>query len=255
MEEEDLAPDGAEAEIDAPVVEAAPPTVEALAADMGWKPKEGFHDPDKWKPAHEYLRNTVDVNRNLNSRLKSVDETLARVVRTSATLTEREVAKAREQALSERAEAVELGDTEAFNKAEAALNTLPQAEPPPPTAEGQDFTKRHASWWKVNPEATAFAMNRAEELGKLGLSPARQLSRVEAEMKDYFPELFPARAKAAPLNAPGNRGGQPAKKGYSSLPADVQAAALDYEKRSASWSNPVTREDYAKLFYEEGAGA
>jgi hypothetical protein len=259
--EDDLPPEEGVADaIDAPVedapaevVEDAPaPTVEDLANDMGWRPKDQWRgDPDKWKPAHEFLRATVDVNHKLGNKLKSFEEQLSTMARTSATLTERAVAQERQRILDARKEAIDMGDHAAVEAADEELRSLPKLEsvnaPPPET---QDFMARN-TWFNQDQEATAWATNRAGELAKQGIGTARQLAIVEREAKGLFPELFPEpkpKAKAAPLTPPGSRGGKTAAKGFTALPADAQAAALDYEKRGI-----CKRDEYAKLYFEEEA--
>jgi|SRR6478736_6624244 len=227
----------------------APPSLEDLASEMGWRPQEEWKgDPTKWKPAHDFMRSTVDVNHKLNNRLKGLEDQIGNMARTSAQLTERALAKQREELQSVKEEAFETGDRETFMRAEKALQELPTAPPPVPN-ETQEFVTRHEAWFNKDREATQFAMNRCEELAKMGLSTARQLSTVEKEMKEYFPDLFPAAkatAKPAPLNAPGNRGAQVNKKGFSALPADAQKQALDYEKR-----NVCTKEEFASIYFED----
>lgn len=259
MEIEELAPEGEPEGLAAPEeVVAEPegnqeppqPTFEDLAGEMGWSPKEQWRgDPDKWKPAHEFIRSTVDVNTKLSSRLKGVEDTLHRVASTSAQLTERAVAQERQKLLNERQKAFDEGDSETFNRVDKELAELKMPDTTPP--ETQEFMRRNA-WVGKDQEATAWAYNRAGELAKQGLGPARQLAIVEREAKSLFPELFPepepARiaAKPAPLNVPGNRGGKSAAKGFSALPTDAQSAALDYEKRGI-----CSKDEYAKLYFEE----
>lgn len=260
--EDDLPPDEGVADaIDAPEIEDAAdadndapppaPTVEDLASEMGWRPQEEWRgDPDKWKPAHDFMRATVDVNRKVTNRLKGVEEQLSTMARTSATLTERAVAEERQRILSQRKEAIEMGDVEAVDQADAALRELPKLQPEGPPPEAKDFIERNA-WFNTDPEATTWAVNRAEELSKQGIGPARQVAIVEREAKGLFPELFPepkAKPKPVQLNQPGNRGGKTAAKGFSAMPAAAQAAALDYEKRGV-----CSKEEYAATFFEQEA--
>lgn len=232
----------------------APPTLEDLAGEMGWSPQDKWKgNPEKWKPAHEFMRATVDVNHKLGNRLKGLEDQIGNMARTSAAMTERALAKQREELLSRRDEAWETGDKETFERAERELRELPstpQVQQVP--QETQDFLTRHESWWNKDQEATQFAVRRAEELAAQGLSPARQVAAVEREMKGLFPDLFeeekPSRqtAKPAPLNAPGNRGAQVSKRGFSSMPADAQKVALDYERRGV-----CSKEEYASIYYED----
>lgn len=254
MDEDNLPSEGGVEGVDAPVIEeeqeAQPISVEELATDMGWTPQGTWRgDPEKWKPAADFVRKTVDINKGLGERLKGLETQISTMARTSAELTERAVTKERERLVAERQEAFEVGDHDAFNKAEKELQTLPNviAEPPETTS----FKQRNAVWFEKDAEATAWAINRAGQLGQQGInSPARQLAIVEREAKELFPEYFEEapKPKAAHLNKPGNRGATPQAKGFSSLPKDVQDAALDYEKRGV-----CDRDEYAKIYYEQGA--
>lgn len=265
MQEEDLLPEGEGAGAivapieDAPIAEEAaeqeaepaqPITVEDLAGDMGWRPQDQWRGkPEVWKPADEFVRSTVDVNRSLNNKLKGFEDQLSNMARTSASLTERAVAKERQSLLDARHEAFDEGDRDKFNQADKGLAELQSEQQPAQVvpAETQQFLDRN-SWFNKDQEATAWALARASELSNQGISAARQIAVVEREAKGVFPEHFssPAPSKAAPLNSPGNRGSRSAAKGFASLPKDVQSAALGYEKRGV-----CSKEDYAKEYYEE----
>lgn len=265
MIDENAPPEGGEADvIDAPVedtpVEGAedqpqavePPSLEDVASRMGWSPQDEWRgDPDNWKPAHEFVQNTADINSKLSSNLKRVEQQVSDMARTNAVMNEKALADQRQELLGKRQDAFDTGDSEAFNRVDRQLTELqaapsPQAAPPP---EAQEFIDKHSSWWGKNDEATGWATNRAEQLSQQGISPARQLAIVEREMKDYFPDLLPQAApkpKPAPLNAPGKRGGQPAaKKSYANLPPEAKSAADEFAKNGR-----CTVEQYADEYFK-----
>lgn len=230
-----------------------PVSVEDLASEMGHLPLDKWRgDPDKWKPAHEFLRHTVDINRSLAGRIKGLEDQIGNMARTSAVVAEQAAAAAREKALAERQEAFEIGDNAAFEAADRKLQTIRLPEPAEHPAVAS-FRERNA-WFERDLDATAWCINRGDELARAGIGPERQIAIVEREAKDLFPDLFPAseekpKPKPADLNKPGNRGGAPQpKKGFSSLPADAQAAAVDYERRGV-----CNRDEYAKIYYEQEA--
>lgn len=229
--------------------EPEPVTVEGLASEMGWRPKEEWKgDPEKWKPAQDYLRATVDVNRKLGNRLKGVEDQLQRVARTSVAMTERAVAAERERLLAMRDEAFDNGDRETFQRADQELRRVETTVQPIVPDETMSFVERNAHWFQKDAEATAWAVARTDELAKTGLGPARQLAIVEREAKQLFPEFFEAekpKPKPAPLNTPGARSASPARRGFASLPPEAQKEALYFEKKG------VPREEYAKTYYEE----
>ncbi len=234
---------------DAPIEEEyTPQSTDELAQKMGWSPKDDWRgDPDKWKPSDQFLEATVDVNKKLYGSVKSLERQVGDMARTSAQITQTAVDKAREEAVTKRQQAFEEGDTDAFNAADKELQNIPQVEQPTPP-ETQDFVERNSKWWDIDKEATSYAVNRGQHYSEQGLSGARQIKAVERDLKQHFPEHFEVvpRAKPAPLNAPGARGGSAQKKGFSTLPKEVQSAALDYEKRGT-----CSKEEYAKIYYEE----
>lgn len=236
-------------DIDTPEAQPEPVTLEGLASEMGWRPKEEWKgDPDKWKPADAFMRSTVDVNHKLGNRLKSMEDQLSRVARTSVAMTERAVAAERERLLKEREEAFDAGDRDAYQRAEHELRKVETVATPVVPDETQSFVEKHSNWFGKDQEATAWAVNRADELAKTGLGPARQLAIVEREAKQMFPEFFADdrhKPKPAPLNTPGVRSAVSAKKGFASLPPEAQKEALYFEKKG------VPREEYAKTYYEE----
>lgn len=253
-EAEDLAQSGREG-ADPPIDTAqndAPVSVDDLASEMGWSPKDKWKgDPEKWKPADEFMRRTVDVNRSLADRLKGMEGQIETMARTSATITERAVLAERERVLAERHEAIEMGDHKAVDAADKKLETLNVTIAPPKAPEVAKFEERNASWFQKDPDATRWAINRAGQLAESGIgSAARQLDIVEREAKQLFPEFFqkeePA-SKGADLTRPGARGGAPrGGKTFADLPKSAQAVALDYEKRGI-----FKRDDYVKTYFEE----
>lgn len=263
MAEENLDPNGVEGAEDVPTedvvvggVEDTPqeetpePTIQDLASNMGWSPKDEWRgDPEKWKPADQFIQATVEVNAKLNSRLKGLDSKIESIHRTNSAMTERVLADQRQKLLEERREAFDTGDAEKFDQVEKKLGEL-QAQPAqqvqPPEVE--DFLERH-SWLKTDKEAANWASNRAGELAAQGLGTARQLAAVEREAKNLFPEYFKQeepKPKGVPLNKPGIRGGSsPRAKTFAALPKEAQKEALYYEKKG------IPREDYAKTYFEE----
>lgn len=229
--------------------ESPPPSLEDIAANMGWSPKENWRgDPSKWKPAHEFVAATADINTKVTTKLKALEDQMANMARTSAALMEQKLSEQRQQLLQQRQEAFDIGDGDKFAEVDRKLQELPTAPAAPPPAEVQGFMERHSSWLNKDQEATSWAFNRAEQLAAQGLSPARQLAVVEKELGTYFPEYAPQpaqpKAKAVALTPPGNRGGTQRTKTFADLPKEAQAAALSFEKKG------VTREQYVASYFQ-----
>lgn len=258
MEDDDMPLDGEAGAIDAPVIEDAddtpvndthaPRTVEDIAQKMGWSPLEQWRgDPDKWKPADQFVEHTAEINSKLATKLKSVDERLENISRTNAAMMDRVLTEQREKLLAERQDAFDIGDGEKFNKIDQQLQTLQPVAPVAPP-EVQAFAERHASWFHKDDEATRWAYTRAEQLHQQNFSASRQMAIIERELGTYFPEHVPQQAapkpKAVALSQPGNRSSTPRGKTFADLPKEAQQAAVDFEKKG------VTRAQYVKSYFE-----
>lgn len=259
MTEDDLPLSEDVGPVDAPAIEVPddtpteandtpPPSLEDIAANMGWSPKEQWRgDAGKWKPAHEFVAATADINAKLATKIKSVDEQLANISRTNAAMLERALAEQRKQLLQERQEAFDVGDRERFDAADQQLKQIPSAVPKaPPAPEVQAFAEKHAAWFQKDQEATNWAFNRAEELAKQGLSAPRQLAIVERELGTYFPEYADKpKPKAVALSQPGNRASTTRAKTFADLPAEAQKAARDFAA-----TGKVTLEQYVASYFQ-----
>jgi hypothetical protein len=262
MEDDDLPLDGEAGDIvtppisDAAIADAAqdvidtqpaPRTVEDIAQGMGWAPREQWRgDPAKWKPADEFVATTAEINSKLSTRLKGLEDQLSSINRTNAAMMEKALAEQRQKLLTERREAIEYGDVAKVDALDQELQALPTPQPAPPP-EAVSFIERNASWWEKDQEATAWARNRAGELGQQGIGPARQIAIVERELAQFFPEYAPQdkpKPRPAPLTQPGARSATPRGKTFADLPKEAQEAALYFEKKG------VSREDYIKSFFE-----
>lgn len=234
--------------VEAVADESPPPSVEDIAANMGWSPKDQWRgDPAKWKPAHEFVAATADINARVTTKLKALEDQLSNVNRTNAVIMEQALAEQRQKLLQERQDAFDIGDAEKFAEAERRLGQMPQVAATPP-AEVQTFVEKHSGWFNKDAEATAWAVNRAGELAKQGLGAARQVAIVERELAQYFPEYAPQqekpKPKAAPLSQPGTRGNTMRGKSFNDLPKEAQEAALYFETKG------VSREQYVKSYFE-----
>lgn len=245
MADEDLTPTEGEV-IDTPVEDAAPEPVEqaeanpveALASELGWAPKERFKgDPERWKPADEFIRAGRDIQRGLSRDLQDLRGTVDTMSRTSAALLEQQLAAQRAELESRFDAAVENGDGQAARQAREQIDRIEQARPVSPQAPdpaGRSFVERHASWWGKDTEATNYALQRADHYAKMGIAGDRQTKAVEQDMRGIFPDLFPAPAKAPPsVSAPPSRTAAPASraKGFHDLPQEAQRVARDMKER------------------------
>lgn len=267
--EEDLPPDSADEPIDAPEEEAppteepeqpAPNPVEGLAQELGWVPKEQFRgNPDDWKPAEDFIKAGRDIQRTLSRDVRSLREQVDTMGRTSAALLEQQLNEQRARLEHAHREAVAADDPQAARQLASRINELdhvtvqaPQPSNEPPTKEGQDWARRNR-WYGTDTEATAYAQSRAMEYAKQGLSPARQLAAVERDMKELFPEHFPAappanKPPAAVSTATSRASGTSSRaKSFHDLPREAQAVARDMAARGVI---PST-EAYVQRYFAE----
>lgn len=251
---------------------AVSPEIIAKAERMGWTPKDQFRgDPDKWRPADEFVERGENMIPLLRSQVKrqerQIDE-LSRTVKEFAEYTSKADQRARERALAElkeaRAAAIKAGDGDTFDKVDEAITELREqikpkaAQKTEQPGEDLEFTE----WLSRNKWANE------EDLQHIGLgisnSIARQhpdatrievLDMVAKEVKRRFPERFENPRRNA---APAVEGGAPPRKsggrGFADLPADARAAC-ERMARNAFEGKPEEiakfKADYVKNFFAD----
>lgn len=227
-------------------------SAESLAAELGWAPKDSWRgNEEDWKDAKSFLKDTVEINKTTRRELKATREAAERAARAAASITERAVEEERSKLLQARREAFEAGDGQTFTAAEQRLATLPQPTVPIQSAESQEFMKRNASWFGVDPIATQIAYNVCEM--HKGKDYATQLEEAEKVIRQRFPEYASKQSGKGPaqVETGASRATATARKGpkgFNDLPPEFKRAALDYDKRGRA-----TKEEYAKIYWEDNA--
>lgn len=251
MADEELIPEGDEALIDAPVTEE--PTddpIASLASELGWVPKENFKgDPDKWRPADEFIRAGRDIQKTLSSELRSVKQEVERFGRVASEITADRVRQRDEYWQQQHAKAVDEGDHDAANLAVQERQKLAQTAIPSPPVEVNEWIGRNA-WYNADPAAQLRAQEVAERLSRQGRSISEQLEAAERIVRKEFPEHFPVKAKEPPSTqtgssrkaAPSNRA-----KGFADMPAESQKMAQDMVRRNPG----LTIEAVAKSYWAD----
>lgn len=244
-------PDDAAAPAEAEVA-AAPVTVEDIAAEKGWAPRDKWRgDPDKWKPADSFIRDTFDIADRVRRDLKHVTRQTETLVRTSAAIAKQQVEAARADYEQRLAEAVEAGDVGAVKAVTAQIARIDG-----PEASGTDFETDFASrnpWYGKDDEATAIAVAVSHRLFKQGRPVGEQLEAAEASVKRRFPELFgttePQR-KAPLVAAPTTRTAAPSASrvpGVADLPPSARKAGENFVRLGLNTSLA----EYAKVWHAE----
>jgi len=217
---------------DAPApVAASTPDLEALARDMGWRPKDDWKGDDSgWRDAAEFVKHTVDANRTLKRELGEVKDTIKGLSKTNEKILQRELDKQRVALERKFAQAVDANDPTEARRVSAEIDAL---ERQPVQQDYKAKFKADNPWFGDDKEATAYATAMAGVAASEGKDPDAQLAYAAEKVRKRFPELFDA--KPTQRNAPsvegGQRGAPPPKKTYP--PAVLQAARQAVERKRA----------------------
>lgn len=251
---------------------------EGEARDMGWVPEgewKGDRKPAKFFSAQEFVERGETVIPILKSRLQERDERLerlekdfndrvARIERTSKSALDKQKARyeaEKEDLRKQMRAAASDGDVEKFDELAARADRLDKeaAEPeiddePQERSVDDEFTERN-DWYNVDDDMTAFAQGYSQRL--MGTNPnmsrSEMFKKVEAKVKETFPEKFGTQRKPQPRNghaavdggsdapaAPGNRGNLAAK-----LPSEARTAGQGFVKEGLF----KNLEEYAKEYF------
>lgn len=266
-------------------------SIEETARRMGWRPKEEYRgDPDKWRPAEDFVErglNELPVLRDryralderyakdvgdLKSQVKEMGEVLAEFREFSSKSEERAYQRALRELVEKRDAAVMHADTETFKATQAEIEALnesvkkpapkPKEETKPqeqPSSQPQvdPYTQQWVTenpWFNASPMLQGAAIGIHNELlrNEPGLSLRENLAKVRAEVAKRFPEKFENERRAAPSAvSEGGRAEMGRKKGKTYNDLPPDAkAACD---RFTKTIKGFTREDYVKQYFgEEG---
>lgn len=242
-----------------------PPSIEALAQELGWTPKDKFKGPeDQWKPADEFIRAGRDIQRSYASDIKRLSSQLDVMSRTTADILKDRLEEQKAELIEAYNQKVEEGDAagafkigQRLTEIDTRAATAPSADIP--TSEGQEFAQRHAKWFNVDAAATARARQICNDLAAQGVrDPAAQLRAAERTIRLEYPEHFEgqqngqARQRPATVNNPGGRGSPPSNraKGFSDMPKAAQDVAKGMVERGVI---PNT-EAYVKRYWQNEEG-
>ncbi len=195
--------------------------IERRARNMGWRPREEFRgDASRWLPAEEFVergermlpllqeRNRA-ADRQINDLQRQIGEqgqTLNVMLESTRRAEQAGYRRAMQELYQQRARAVEMGDTAAFQAVEQAMRELgppPDAQQQPPQQQrGQPQANQDPviqAWVRQNPWFTSnrmanvamiAAMQQAEQANPQG-STEEHLIEAETEIRRRFPEHFP----------------------------------------------------------------
>ncbi len=257
MAEQDTAlveDDGAQLETDsqeqgAPQDDTPEPIVN-LARDLGWTPKDEWHgDPEKWKPAEQFIRDGREIQQSTSRELKALREQMDRIGGVTETIVRDKVAERDAYWQAQFDKAVEDGDADAARKAASQINgtgAAPQKGPDPQVA---TWVAKNP-WYSTDPLAQARAQEISDRLKHLPVP--EQLAQVDRAIRKEFPEHFP-KAKGPPATQTGaqrNAVTSNRQKGFADMPPAAKEMAIDYESRLG-----VKKEDFAKSYWAKNEGS
>lgn len=215
--------------------------VEALAVEIGWTPKDKFSgDPEKWKPAAEFIREGRNIQRNYSAENRELKSQIDTIARTTAQIAAENIERKRAELVEQFNQRVEDGDPTGAHKISVELNRLetqaqPQRQAPP--AEVQDWVGRN-SWYGKDTAATARAQQICDELAVRNVPMVEQLRAVDRALKVEYPEYFngqpQANGRTAPsVAAPGSRssGSGSRAKTFNDMPKAAQDVAAGLVER------------------------
>lgn len=247
----------ADAEADPNAEPPAPPTVEEVAASIGWTPKDKFTGPeDKWKPADKFIIDGRKAERNMKRSLEEMRSTLDTVSKTSASIMEEKLRDQAEALAAKYETAVEAGDTKVaaaalrdHDRVQAKLDGKDTATRPAPSSETEAWASKNARVLK-DPLAQQRAVQLCEPYAKANYSAADQLAAIDPILRREFPHLFDD--KPAPgVEAPRSRTAAAQKRAntFGDMPKEAQEIAKDMADRKLI-NSP---EDYARNYFAQQA--
>lgn len=247
MADEEPAPEGGEALELAPETEdETPEPIAKLAADLGWTPKDEWQgEPEKWKPAEQFIRDGRDIQQTTARELRSMREQVERLSGVTTQIVTDKVAERDAYWQQKFNEAVEAGDTEAAAK---LASSRPQPAQNGPDPQVTAWVAKNA-WYNADPLAQARAVEISDRLKHLPVS--EQLTHVERAMRKEFPEHFPKAKDPPGVQTAATRSTGPTnrQKGFADMPADSQRLALEYEKNFN-----VKKDVFARSYWADKEG-
>lgn len=217
--------------------EASSPSVEDIALEMGWKPKEDFagHEED-YVDAATYIKRSKDIQDSMRQHLKDNKRKMSTLEQTISDIKNhyesvnraqlKELKSKIEETKEQKREAIEEGDVERVEKYENQLSDLydqvvgqlqqvknkqnAESEPDPEEMEAFSAWTRQNPWYNQpgytngDSELTKYADYLAELPEYAGLPYSKKLDVVTRKVKETFPEKF---KNGSPKRPPAVEGG------------------------------------------------
>lgn len=252
--------------------------IEEKASKMGWVPQEEWKgDPDKWRPAEEFVErgeNIVPIMRERIDKLEKELEVISKLnkselkkVRESAyDQAKKEYEKELQSLNKEKFAAIQEADVEKYQQIEGKISNLkkpeePKEEEPQVNPVFEEWRSKNA-WYApdlnnvgdADETLTLFANAVAAKIQaeKPGLSPEQFFGEVEKRVKAEFPHKFENPKRKEPgMAESGHQSTPKGKKTFADLPDEAKKAYARTAERLKRQGREYTKEQYAKAYFEE----
>lgn len=231
-----------------------PDAVSKLAQEMGWSPKDAWRgNPELWKPADQFIRETHNINSHLKSELHNVKrdfetrtERNERMAKQALETQRRQIEESYEARMLAAAADADMdsykaameGKSQALKNFDEQTKEPEQSQPQAGADEAvQEFIARNRSWYEQDPVMTGAAQGAwGDYQSKFPSLPLSQIANmVEEDLRKTFPQKFPGAkpGNTQQPNTPPVEGGlRPIsgaqKKGWDTLPAEAKRAGENF---------------------------
>lgn len=252
--------------------------IEEKAAKMGWVPQEEWKgDPDKWRPAEEFVERGENIVPIMRERIDKLEKELEVISK----LNKSELKKVRESAYEqakkeyekelatlnkEKFEAIQEADVDKYQQIEGKISKL--QKPEAPKEESPQVNPVFEEWHQKNPwyapdisnvgdadeTLTLFANAIAGKIQaeKPGLPPDKFFAEVEKRVRAEFPHKFENPKRKEPGIAESGHAAAPkSKKTFADLPDEAKRAYSRTAERLKRQGREYSKEEYAKAYFEE----
>lgn len=245
--------------------------VTAKAAEMGWVPKEEWKgDPEKWRPAEEFVSRGENILPILKDRVSKLESDLK--VALSANKHEIEQVKKESYARAKaeydkqladleklEVEAFKTGDADVYLEVKNAKAAIKAPVEPEQASEDPVFVdwKDKNPWYQSDKELADYAdfishKIMAEHSGKITKSALAE--EMTKRTKAAFPSKFtnPKRSEAGAVEGGATSpSGKSGGKKFSDIPEEAKAQYARMAKNFERQGRKFTKEQYAEAYFEQ----
>lgn len=192
-------------------------SVDDVAREMGWRPKDEWDGDGEWRDATEFIRKGHQIqkekaedSRKLRKEIERMQETMRSLADGQAKQLKQAIDAAKLRLEKDRDDAIESGDKDRFRTVDAEIRKLEEAKPEPVNERKEafetgfkEFKSKH-DWYEKDKEMTAAAIAFGRSLADAGpIEAGEYYELIEKHLKRTFPENFtnPNRGKASPVSA------------------------------------------------------